>query len=183
MNLETSDITPKKAITKRNTNPLEPNYDIPSKSGRRIIQIGPIEKNSPKVHGDTARQANQKEILVARRAELDATLASAREKLGDASLSGRASLLKSLVTKAEGMATGKMVLRPTKIDKAALEDAGKSFKMGTQVDGLGGFILEAEDGTLSFDFRLDTLLENAWNDQRAAVNQKQQYSSMMILQQ
>ena len=69
------------------------------------------------------------------------------------------------------MATEGMVLRPTKIDKAALEDAGKSFKWGTQVDGLGGFILRAEDGTLSFDFRFDTLLENAWNDQRAAVNQ------------
>jgi len=119
----------------------------------------------------SARQANQKEILVARREELDATLSSAREKLGDASLSGRASLLKSLVKKAEGMSSGKMVMRPTKIDKAALEDAGKSFKMGTLVDGLGGFVLEAEDGTLSFDFRFDTLLENAWNDQRAAVNQ------------
>ena len=119
----------------------------------------------------SARQANQKEILVARRTELDATLSSARAKLGDASLSGRASLLKSLVKKAEGMSVGKMVMRPTDIDKAALQDAGKSFKMGTTVDGLGGFILEAEDGTLSFDFRFDTLLETAWNEQRSAVNQ------------
>ena len=48
----------------------------------------------------SARQANQKDILVARRAELDATLATACSKLGDASLAGRASLLKSLVKKA-----------------------------------------------------------------------------------
>ena len=42
---------------------------------------------------------------------------------------------------------------------------------GDDVDGLGGFMLEAEDGTLSFDLRFDTLLEDAWVEQRAAVNE------------
>ena len=119
----------------------------------------------------SARQANQKEILVARRAELDATLATARAKLGDASLAGRASLLKNLVKKAKSMGDGKMVLRPTAIDRSALEDAAKGYSMGGEVDGLGGFVLEAEDGTLSFDLRFDTLLENSWIEQRAAVNE------------
>ena len=119
----------------------------------------------------SARQANQKEILVARRAELDATLATARAKLGDASLAGRASLLKSLVKKAKSLGEGKMVLRPTAIDRSALQDAAKGYSMGDEVDGLGGFILEAEDGTLSFDLRFDTLLESAWIEQRAAVNE------------
>ena len=119
----------------------------------------------------SARQANQKEILVARRIELDATLASARSKLGDASLAGRASLLKSLVKKAGELGEGKMVLRPTAIDRSALEDAAKGYSIGDEVEGLGGFVLEAEDGKLSFDLRFDTLLENAWTDQRAAVNE------------
>ena len=85
----------------------------------------------------SARQANQKEILVARRAELEATLASARAQLGDASLAGRASLLKSLVKKAGGLSEGKMIMRPTTIDRSALEDAAKDYKMGDDVDGLG----------------------------------------------
>jgi V/A-type H+-transporting ATPase subunit E len=119
----------------------------------------------------SARQANQKEILVARRIELDATLASARSMLGDASLAGRASLLKYLVKQAGDISQGKMVLRPTAIDRAALEDAAKGYSIGNEVEGLGGFVLEAEDGLLSFDLRFDTLLENAWIDQRAAVNQ------------
>ena len=119
----------------------------------------------------SARQANQKDILVARRAELDATLAAARAKLGDASLAGRASLLKNLVKKAGSLGEGKMVLRPTAINRSALEDAAKGYSMGSEVDGLGGFVLEAEDGTLSFDLRFDTLLESAWIDNRAAVNE------------
>ena len=119
----------------------------------------------------SARQANQKDILVARRAELDATLASARAQLGDASLAGRASLLKSLVKKAGTLSQGKMVMRPTSIDRSALADSAKDYKMGDDVDGLGGFALEAEDGTLSFDLRFDTLLEDAWVEQRAAVNE------------
>ena len=119
----------------------------------------------------SARQANQKEILVARRAELEATLASARAQLGDASLAGRASLLKSLVKKAGGLSEGKMIMRPTTIDRSALEDAAKDYKMGDDVDGLGGFMLESEDGRLSFDLRFDTLLEEAWSQQRAAVNE------------
>ncbi len=119
----------------------------------------------------SARQANQKEILVARRVELDATLATAREMLGSASLAGRASLLKSLVKKAGNLGDSKMVLRPTSIECAALEDSAKGYSIGDEVDGLGGFVLEAEDGTLSFDLRFDTLLDNAWIEQRAAVNE------------
>ncbi len=118
----------------------------------------------------SARQANQKDLLVARRTELDATLAAARSQLGDASLAGRASLLKNLVKKAGDLGEGKMVLRPTAIDKSALQDSAKGFSIGDDVEGLGGFVLESEDGTLSFDMRFDTLLESAWIEQRAAIN-------------
>ena len=64
-----------------------------------------------------------------------------------------------------------MIMRPTTIDRSALEDAAKDYKMGDDVDGLGGFMLESEDGRLSFDLRFDTLLEEAWTQQRAAVNE------------
>ena len=76
-----------------------------------------------------------------------------------------------ILKKASTLSEGKMVMRPTKIDRSALADAAKGYEMGDDVDGLGGFMLEAEDGTLSFDLRFDTLLEDAWVEQRAAVNE------------
>ena len=36
------------------------------------------------------------------------------------------------------------------------------LQVGSSVDGLGGFILEAADGSVSYDMRFDTLLETAW---------------------
>lgn len=138
--------------------------DAAGKAGKEADQIS-------KELVASARQSNQKEILIARRVELDATLAQSRSQLGDASLGGRGSLLKHLVKQATSIGEGKMVLRPTSIDRSALTDAAKAFSMGEDVDGLGGFILEAEDGSVSFDMRFDTLLENAWVDQRASINE------------
>jgi vacuolar-type H+-ATPase subunit E/Vma4 len=42
--------------------------------------------------------------------------------------------------------------------------------MGDDVEGLGGFILEAADGSVSFDMRFDTLLNQVWIDKRALIN-------------
>jgi vacuolar-type H+-ATPase subunit E/Vma4 len=120
----------------------------------------------------SARQSNQQEALVARRTELDATFALAKEKLGDSSLAGRASLLKQLLVEAARMSEGKMVIQPTKIDRAALKDASSEFEMGDDVEGLGGFILAAADSSISFDFRFDTLLEDAWSNKRTEINEK-----------
>jgi len=118
----------------------------------------------------SARQSNQKEVLVARRSELDATLSLAKEKLGDSSLAGRASLLKKLLVEAARMSEGKMVIRPTKIDRSALKDASSEFDMGDDVEGLGGFVLVAVDSSISFDFRFDTLLNEAWSEKRTEIN-------------
>ena len=120
----------------------------------------------------SARQSNQQEVLVARRTELDATFSLAKEKLGDSSLAGRASLLKQLLVDAARMSEGKMIIQPTKIDRAALKDSSSEFEMGDDVEGLGGFILVAADSSISFDFRFDTLLEDAWSDKRAEINEK-----------
>mgnify|MGYP006085141689 CR=1 FL=1 len=138
--------------------------DASSKAGKEADQIAREVVAS-------ARQANQKEILIARRIELDSTLESARKQLGSSSLAGRASLLKSLIKQAGTISQGKMILRPTSIDRAALEDSAKGYSMGDTVDGLGGFVLEAEDGSISFDMRFDTLLDNAWIEQRSTINE------------
>jgi len=68
------------------------------------------------------------------------------------------------------MADGKMVLRPTAIDRAALEKATKDFGIGADVDGIGGFIFESADGTISYDMRFDTLLDQVWSEQQSAIN-------------
>ena len=41
--------------------------------------------------------------------------------------------------------------------------------MGDAVDGLGGFVLEATDGSVSYDMRFDTLLEKSWKDELSAT--------------
>ncbi len=110
----------------------------------------------------SARQANQKAILIARREELDATKESAMEMVGSANLKGRSALLQSLINEAKGDAGVDMVLRPVGIDRSALESAGSDFAVGEDVDGLGGFVLEAPDGSMILDYRFDGLFERSW---------------------
>jgi hypothetical protein len=47
--LLTKDINPDKWTTKRMVNPLHPEYEIPTKSGRKV-RIGPIDRNTPSSH-------------------------------------------------------------------------------------------------------------------------------------
>jgi vacuolar-type H+-ATPase subunit E/Vma4 len=118
----------------------------------------------------SARQSNQKDVLVARRVVLDATFEAARGQLADPALSGRASILKGLMAQADEVAVGDFTVRPVAIDRAALSDIAGSRGMGDDVEGLGGFILEAADGSVSFDMRFDTLLDQVWTDKRALIN-------------
>lgn len=118
----------------------------------------------------SARQANQKAILIAKREAMDSTHAAVKEQLADPGFKGRASMLKSLMAKADKMATSDFVIRPVEVDRKALEDLKGKRKVGESVDGLGGFILEAADGSVSFDMRFDTLLDTAWNQSLSEVN-------------
>ena len=118
----------------------------------------------------SARQANQKEILVARRKVLDETLQSASDTLGSPKLSGRASLLKSLMAKADKIGGDDYSIRPVEVDRKALSELSGKRKVGDAIDGLGGFVLESPDGSVSYDMRFDTLLESSWNDQLAEIN-------------
>jgi len=146
--------------------------DIISKAERECSQIKTEMVAS-------ARQANQKSILIARREELDATKVSVREMVGSANLKGRSSLLKSLVAEARGDAkaesarskkgNAKMILRPVGVDRPALEKGGNDFEVGDDIDGLGGFVLEAPDGSVVLDYRFDALLEQSWTKALPAV--------------
>ena len=146
--------------------------DIISKAERECSQIKTEMVAS-------ARQANQKSILIARREELDATKVSVREMVGSANLKGRSSLLKSLVAEARGDAkaesarskkgNAKMILRPVGVDRPALEKGGNDFEVGDDIDGLGGFVLEAPDGSVVLDYRFDALLEQSWTKSLPAV--------------
>ena len=116
----------------------------------------------------SARQANQKEILVARRKVLDETLGTTRAQLSSPKMKGRASLLKSLMAKADEIGSDYSV-RPVEMDRKALSEFAGKRAMGDAVDGLGGFVLEATDGSVSYDMRFDTLLEKSWKDELSAT--------------
>jgi len=118
----------------------------------------------------SARQSNQKDVLVARRVVLDATFEEAKGQLADPALSGRASILKGLMAQADEVAVGDFTVRPVAIDRAALSGIADSRVIGDDVEGLGGFILEATDGSVSFDMRFDTLLDQVWSDKRSLIN-------------
>jgi vacuolar-type H+-ATPase subunit E/Vma4 len=116
----------------------------------------------------SARQANQKEILVARRKVLDETLAATRAELSSPKMKGRASLLKSLMAKADDIGKDFNV-RPVEMDRKALSELAGKRGMSDAVDGIGGFILEATDGSVSYDMRFDTLLDKSWKDQLSST--------------
>ena len=116
----------------------------------------------------SARQANQKEILVARRKVLDETLAATQLELSSPKMKGRASLLKSLMAKADEIGNHYSV-RHVEIDRKALTELAGNRNIGDAVEGLGGFVLEATDGSVSYDMRFDTILESSWKDQLSAT--------------
>lgn len=118
----------------------------------------------------SARQANQKQMLIARREELDATRKDVGEMVGSARMKGRSDLLKALVKEAKGEADSSMVLRPVTLDRSALQKMGGNFDIGDDVDGLGGFVLESADGSVVLDYRFDGRLDEAWVAALPAVN-------------
>lgn len=60
--LDVSDINDKnqKFLSKRVTNPLNPSYEIPSGSGRKLIQIGKIERNQPRENATASKSIKDK---------------------------------------------------------------------------------------------------------------------------
>ena len=79
-------------------------------------------------------------------------------------------MLKSLMSKANKLASADFVIRPVEVDKKALSDLKGKRKVGESVEGLGGFILEAADSSVSYDMRFDTLLDSTWANSLSEVN-------------
>ncbi len=117
----------------------------------------------------SARQANQKAQLIARREELDATWDTVREQVGSSSLNGRSGLLKALLAQAKSDAEKGMVLRPVSIDRPTLELDSTGFDIGSDVDGLGGFVLETKDSSVVLDYRFDGRLDESWKSSLSSV--------------
>ncbi|DAC26901.1 MAG TPA: hypothetical protein D7H99_05735, partial [Candidatus Poseidoniales archaeon] len=69
----------------------------------------------------SARQTNQKEVLIARRKALDTTHDAVKEQLADPGFKGRASMLKSMMAKAGKMAGSDYIVRPVEVDRKALD--------------------------------------------------------------
>ena len=116
----------------------------------------------------SARQANQKRALIARREELELTWEAAKEEVSSPKLAGRKKILDSLVKEASDTKAD-VVMRPVKTDRPALSKSG--FKMGEDVEGLGGFVLESKDGSTMLDFRFDMMLEEAWKNTLGEINE------------
>ena len=112
----------------------------------------------------SAKQSNQKRVLIAKREELDSTWKSIQELVGSGKLSGRKKLLENMVKDADNSENKGMILKPVGIDRGVLSKAGSSFKLGDDVEGLGGFILESSDGSISLDYRFDSRLDSCWNE-------------------
>jgi V/A-type H+-transporting ATPase subunit E len=132
------------------------------------------ERSSQQLSVETvaaARQANQQRLLVARREELDATWEQVSEAVGSAKFKGRSDLIKSLSTEALSSAGDGMVLRPVSKDRKALEQCAKGVNFGKDVDGIGGFVLESEDGSVMMDYRFEGRLRDAWENNLGDVSQ------------
>lgn len=115
----------------------------------------------------SARQANQKHELIARREELDAAWDSIRAEVASPSLNGRSDILVALLSEASESGTG-MILHPVSADRKELSKG--NFTLGNDVEGLGGFVLESKDGLIVLDYRFDTRLKNAWTANLGEVN-------------
>jgi V/A-type H+-transporting ATPase subunit E len=119
----------------------------------------------------SSRQSNQKDLLIARREELDTTHAMLVKQVSSPSLAGRASLLKRLLLNAKNVADKDMILRPVALDRDAIESAGSIWDIGDDIDGMGGFILHTKDQSFSLDFRFETVLKNVWESKLSEVNE------------
>ena len=147
----------------------------------RDAAITQAEKMSDRIAVESiaaARQRNQKRLLVARRAELDATWSEVMSQVGEADLKGREDILLSLIKMADVESVDDMVLRPVAVDREILTDLSENsglsndFQMGGDIDGLGGFVLESQDGSVLMDYRFEGRLRDAWEASLGEVNNK-----------
>ena len=119
----------------------------------------------------SARQASQKGRLHLRKEQLDAALDGIRESLADPKMKGRKALLTRLIEEAKAISSKGATLLPVAVDKGTIQSIASTMDIGDEVDGLGGFMLVSSDGTITYDFRFDSLLKSTWSAELVKVNE------------
>ena len=138
----------------------------------REAAIAQAERMSEQVAVESsaaARQGNQKRLLVARRAELDATWSTVKSECHP-SMENRAGVLALLLEKATAESGEDMILRPVATDRQDLQGLTPKREIGEDIDGLGGFVLESPDGSVLMDYRFEGRLRDAWEASLEEVN-------------
>ena len=138
----------------------------------REAAIAQAERMSEQVAVESiaaARQGNQKRLLVARRAELDATWSTVKSECHP-SMENRAGVLALLLEKATAESGEDMILRPVATDRQDLQGLTPEREIGEDIDGLGGFVLESPDGSVLMDYRFEGRLRDAWEASLEEVN-------------
>ena len=74
------------------------------------------------------------------------------------------------MAQADEMSDSSYTVHPVDVDKAAVKKLAGDRKVGDSVDGLGGFMLVSKDGSVSFDFRFDSRLDQTWSNNLAGIN-------------
>ena len=106
-----------------------------------------------------------------RKEQLDAALDGIRESLADPKMKGRKALLTRLIEEAKAISSKGATLLPVAVDKGTIQSIASTVDIGDEVDGLGGFMLVSSDGTITYDFRFDSLLKSTWSAELVKVNE------------
>ena len=101
---------------------------------------------------------NRRAFLVMQRDMLDLTLEKAREQLAALPVDKDRDLLRRLLTKNGTLAP---VVISSKRQEATVKALAPSLKYGGSIEGLGGIILQTINGSIRYDLRYETLLEQA----------------------
>jgi V/A-type H+-transporting ATPase subunit E len=101
---------------------------------------------------------NRRAALVMQRDMLDMALDKAREYLAALPADKDRDLLRRLLTKNGTLAP---VVLSIKKQEVTVRSLAPSLKFGGNIDWLGGLILQTVDGSVRYDFRYETLLEQA----------------------
>ncbi len=101
---------------------------------------------------------NRRAVLVMQKDMLDLALEKAREHLATLPVDKDRDLLRRLLTKNGTLAP---VVISSKRQEATVKSLAPSLKYGGSIEGLGGIILQTVNGSIRYDFRYETLLEQA----------------------
>jgi len=113
----------------------------------------------------------KKKVLLAKQDQLDELYKLVIERLADLPKKENESLLKELLSKAsEGFDIG--VIHCNERDVSFIEKnlKGTGLKVGSTLDCVGGMTVEDPTGSISIDYRYESLLEQMWKDKMKQIS-------------